>query len=200
MQRPWPPGSSRENKRRRPRAGYTIALQPVLRRFLDRCSEVKFEMRIENQLVDNVGQGFDAGLRFGDLVEKDIIAVKIGPHIFAQHHRLPRIPGTPTHPHDLLARDCIAFRHANTGQTRRWLLARIDRSVVIAVRHPSLTRLRGCAQPPCAIQRISSASSELRSHRSHRAHLDTRPESNVAGHLSGRQLSPKTESKHRVTA
>ncbi|CAN7772947.1 LysR family transcriptional regulator [Variovorax sp. LjRoot290] len=110
-----------------PRAGYTIGLQPVLRRFLDRFPDVRLEVRIENQLVDIVGQGFDAGVRFGDLVEKDMIAMKIGPPIEANVIAAPdylRQHGVPEHPRDLLAHNCIGFRHVSSGQVERWHLAR----------------------------------------------------------------------------
>jgi DNA-binding transcriptional LysR family regulator len=119
-----------------PRAGYTIALQPVLRRFLDRYPDVKLELRVENQLVDIVSQGFDAGIRFGDLVAKDMIAVKIGPrieaHVIAAPDYLAR-HGTPTHPQELLAHDCIGFRHVTTGQIERWRFARGSETLQLAI-------------------------------------------------------------------
>ncbi|SFP70777.1 DNA-binding transcriptional regulator, LysR family [Variovorax sp. PDC80] len=119
-----------------PRAGYTIGLQPVLRRFLDRFPDVKLELRIENQLVDIVAQGFDAGIRFGDLVEKDMIAVRIGPrieaHLIASPDYLAR-HGTPAHPTELLAHDCIGFRHVSTGQVERWQFARGDETLQLAI-------------------------------------------------------------------
>lgn len=119
-----------------PRAAYTIVLQPVLRRFLDRFPDIKLEVCIENQLVDIVGQGFDAGVRFGDLVEKDMIAVRIGPRIFAHIIASPDYlarRGMPTHPEDLLAHDCIGFRHASTGQIERWHLSRGEETLQLAI-------------------------------------------------------------------
>ncbi|QSI31120.1 LysR family transcriptional regulator [Variovorax sp. RKNM96] len=119
-----------------PRAGYTIALQPVLRRFMDRYPDVKLELRLENQLVDIVAQGFDAGIRFGDLVEKDMIAMKIGPRIEAFVIASPDYiarHGTPVHPQELLAHDCIGFRHVTSGQIERWQFARGDETLQLAV-------------------------------------------------------------------
>jgi DNA-binding transcriptional LysR family regulator len=55
----------------------------VLRRFLDRYPEIRLDVCIENSLVDIVGRGFDAGIRFGDLVERDMVAIKVGPPIRA---------------------------------------------------------------------------------------------------------------------
>ena len=93
-----------------------IALQPILRDFLDAYPEIELEVRIEGSLIDIVGQGFDAGIRFGDLVQRDMVAVKIGPAISAIS--LPRQTisaryGMPKHPHDLLNHNCIGFRHSS---------------------------------------------------------------------------------------
>lgn len=119
-----------------PRAAYTIVLQPILRRFLARYPQVRIEIRIESQLVDVIGQGFDAGIRFGDLVEKDMIALKIGPpivaHVIASPDYLAR-RGTPLHPQDLLEHDCICFRHVTTGQIERWLFEKDGEAIPLAV-------------------------------------------------------------------
>jgi DNA-binding transcriptional LysR family regulator len=105
------------------RAGYMIALQPVLRDFLDAYPEIRLEVNIENSLTDIIGQGFDAGIRFGDAVERDMVALKIGPplaaHVIASPEYLQR-HGTPLHPRELLEHDCIAFRQLSSGQLERW--------------------------------------------------------------------------------
>ncbi|MFM0631273.1 LysR family transcriptional regulator [Paraburkholderia xenovorans] len=49
----------------------------------DRYPEIRLDGCIENSLVDIVGRGFDAGIRFGDLVERDMVAIKVGPPIRA---------------------------------------------------------------------------------------------------------------------
>lgn len=110
-----------------PRAGFMILLQPVLRRFLDEHPKIKVEITINNQLVDIVSAGFDAGLRFGDMVDKDMIAVNLGPpisaYIIASPDYLSRY-GSPETPHDLLNHDCINFRHVTSGQIEKWEFAR----------------------------------------------------------------------------
>ena len=106
-----------------PRAGYMIVLQPILQAFMEQYPKINMEMAIENSLVDIVGRGFDAGIRFGDLVEKDMIGVKIGPplsaHIVASADYVAK-HGIPQKPLDLLAHSCIGFRHTTTGQIERW--------------------------------------------------------------------------------
>ncbi|MBB3455551.1 DNA-binding transcriptional LysR family regulator [Rhizobium sp. BK313] len=118
------------------RAGYMIALQPILRDFLDAYPEIELEVRIEGSLIDIVGQGFDAGIRFGDLVQRDMVAVKIGPaisaHIIVAPSYLGRY-GMPKHPHDLLNHNCIGFRHSSSGQVERWEFEKDGEKIELAV-------------------------------------------------------------------
>ena len=119
-----------------PRAAYMIVLQPVLRRFLAAYPEIDLEIAIESSLVDIFGLGFDAGVRFGDLVEPDMVGVRIGPpieaHIVASPDYLAR-RGLPRVPRDLFEHDCIGFRHATTGQVERWAFARDGEEMELAV-------------------------------------------------------------------
>lgn len=118
------------------RAGYMIVLQPILRDFLAAYPDITLEVRMEGPLVDIVAQGFDAGIRFGDLVQKDMVALKIGPpitaHVIAAPDYLAR-RGTPAHPRQLLDHDCIGFRHANNGQVERWDFERDGETMGLAV-------------------------------------------------------------------
>jgi DNA-binding transcriptional LysR family regulator len=119
-----------------PRAAYMIVLQPMLRRFLAAYPEIDLEITIESSLVDIFGLGFDAGIRFGDLVEPDMVGVKIGPpleaHIVASPDYLAR-RGMPKVPRDLFDHDCIGFRHTTTGQIERWSFARDGEEMELAV-------------------------------------------------------------------
>jgi len=119
------------------RAAYLIVLQPVLARFMQAHPDIGVEMRFENLLVDIVRDGFDAGIRFGELVEKDMVALRVGPaisaHVIAspeyiEHH------GTPKHPRDLLEHDCIGFRHTTTGQVERWTFENDGDVIELAVK------------------------------------------------------------------
>ncbi|MEJ1974705.1 MAG: LysR family transcriptional regulator [Acetobacteraceae bacterium] len=120
-----------------PRAAYMIVLQPVLRQFLEAYPDIDLEITIESSLVDIIGRGFDAGIRFGDLVEQDMIGVKVGPaisaHIVAAPDYVAR-HGRPLVPRDLLEHDCIAFRHATTGQVERWAFAKDGETLELNVR------------------------------------------------------------------
>jgi DNA-binding transcriptional LysR family regulator len=118
------------------RAGQMIVLQPILRRFLDRYPDIRVELSIDNTLVDIVGRGFDAGVRFGDLVERDMVAVKVGPPIAAWILASPdylQRHGTPRHPRDLTTHDCVSFRHRTSGQIERWSFSKGNESIDLVV-------------------------------------------------------------------
>ncbi|TCL69486.1 LysR family transcriptional regulator [Rhizobium sp. BK251] len=119
-----------------PRAAFLIVLQPVMKAFLAAHPQVRLEISVENTLIDIVGRGFDAGIRFGDLVEKDMVGVTIGPPISAHIIASPEYVeahGMPVHPRDLLGHECITFRHVTTGQIERWAFAKGNEEFELAV-------------------------------------------------------------------
>ncbi|TIQ62013.1 MAG: LysR family transcriptional regulator, partial [Mesorhizobium sp.] len=88
-------------------------LQPALKRFLPDYPDIEVEIIIDYGLTDIVSEGIDAGVRMGEQVAKDMIAVRIGPNMRmavvaspAYFERYP-IPGTPQ---DLTAHQCINIR------------------------------------------------------------------------------------------
>ncbi|WP_395607033.1 LysR family transcriptional regulator [Pseudomonas sp. B22129] len=118
-----------------PRAAYLTVLQPLLSAFLAAHPQIDLELTLENALVDIVRLGFDAGIRFGDFVEQDMVAVKVGPtlrmRVIASPEYLAR-HGTPAHPGELLQHNCIAFR-ASSGVVERWELARGQEALALPV-------------------------------------------------------------------
>ena len=54
---------------------------PALRRLLPKYPDIKVEVAIENGLTDIVAERFDAGVRLGGMVAKDMIAMPIGPDL-----------------------------------------------------------------------------------------------------------------------
>ena len=103
-------------------AADTILL-PKLAKFLPRYPDVKIEIGIDDRLVDIVAERFDAGIRHGEQVARDMIAVRIGPDL-----RMA-VVGTPTYfakhtpprkPQDLTAHDCINLRLPTRGTLYAW--------------------------------------------------------------------------------
>ena len=94
-------------------------LKPVLRDYPD----ISVELILDSSFRNIVEDGFDAGVRLGESVEKDMIAVRIGPDwrlvavaspdYLAEH-------GTPQHPRDLIRHICINMRHESAGGLYAW--------------------------------------------------------------------------------
>lgn len=121
------------------RAGYLFVLQPVLTRFIARYPEIELDISIDSALVDIVRLGYDAGIRYGDMVERDMVGVRVGPAVASRVVASPDYVarrGTPKHPRDLLAHDCIRFRSASTGRTARWLFEKARKRIDLAVTGP----------------------------------------------------------------
>ena len=110
-------------------------LAPLLREYPD----VKLEFDINYGLRDIVADRFDAGVRLGDYVDKDMIALPIGPPLrmaaaaspsyFAAHP----VPKTPK---DLTAHRCINFRTSGDGGLYAWEFERRGRKVNVRVEGP----------------------------------------------------------------
>jgi DNA-binding transcriptional LysR family regulator len=121
-----------------PRAAAKLVLLPLVTRFLREHPAIEVEIVVDDALVDMVSGGFDAGIRFGETIAADMIAVPIGPrHRFA-------VVGSPDHferhqrpvtPHDLKDHPCIRYRFAS-GTFYRWEFERGGLAVGIDVRGP----------------------------------------------------------------
>lgn len=98
-------------------------LQPALARFLPGYPDIHVEVTVDNGLTDISADAYDAGVRFGEQVAKDMIAVRIGPDIhmavvgspdyFAAHP----LPETPE---DLTTHNCIGMRLPTYGGVFPW--------------------------------------------------------------------------------
>lgn len=98
-------------------------LEPKLPAFLMANPDVRVEVNIHDGLVDIVAEGFDAGIRFGESVEKDMIAVRVGPDlrtiVVATPDYFSRIP-PPVSPYDLDRHACINYRLTTSGGLLPW--------------------------------------------------------------------------------
>lgn len=109
-------------------------LPPLLDLFLARYPEVRVEVVVDDRLVDVTAADCDAGIRYGEHLAQDMIAVPIGPAL--QHAALVAAPsylaarGTPLHPQDLVAHDCIRMRFAS-GALTDWTFQRGDEVIAL---------------------------------------------------------------------
>ncbi|WP_210529943.1 LysR family transcriptional regulator [Rubellimicrobium arenae] len=91
--------------------------------FLARHPEIRIEVNVDDGLTDIVASGFDAGIRLGETIEKDMIAVRIGPPLRALVVATPeywKLHGKPGHPRDLQRYRCIGYRHLSSGALMPW--------------------------------------------------------------------------------
>ncbi|CDG83292.1 LysR family transcriptional regulator [Janthinobacterium agaricidamnosum] len=102
---------------------YRTLIEPHLESFLAQHPGVNVELALDNQLSDVVGEGYDAGIRLGHAIQRDMIAVLLGG---AQLRTLVAAPsylqrhGAPKTPHDLLNHACIRQRFPDSGRPFEW--------------------------------------------------------------------------------
>lgn len=115
-----------------------LALLPIVTRFLRAYPDVRVEVRVDDALSDIVSEGFDAGVRFGESIAADMLAVPLGPRqrsaVVASPEYFSRhaMPGTP---HELRELPCIRFRFLS-GVLYRWEFERGSEEVLIEVDGP----------------------------------------------------------------
>lgn len=109
-------------------------LQPALKRFLPDYPDVQVEIIVDYALTDIVAEGFDAGVRMGEQVAKDMIAVRIGPElrmaVVGSPAYFERFP-PPSTPQDLAAHNCINSRLPTYGGLFPWGLEKDGREVKV---------------------------------------------------------------------
>lgn len=111
-----------------------LVLAPMVTPFLQRYSDIQLEIIAETSLIDIVAEGFDAGVRYGEHLAQDMIAISLGPperyavvaspQYVAQH-------GRPDMPQDLLQHCCIRTRFAS-GALLEWEFEKDGREVRVA--------------------------------------------------------------------
>lgn len=108
-----------------PRAPFELFIAPVLKAFQDLYPEIQLEIAVEARLIDIVKQGYDAGLRFGNCIDQDRVAVPVAPKSQAVLVAAPaylRNQEIPTHPDDLLNHRAIMCRSQIDGLIIPWTL------------------------------------------------------------------------------
>ncbi len=109
------------------RMAVALLVTPVLPTFRARHPRIDLEVVVEDRLVDIVGEGYDAGVRLEESIDRDMVQVRLTeefrfvivgtPDYLARH-------GTPRKPEDLLRHECIGYRGRATGAVYAWELER----------------------------------------------------------------------------
>ena len=111
-------------------------LWPALARLLPRYPEIAVELNIESRLTDIVAERYDAGVRLGEQLARDMVAVRIGPDLrmavvgspaYLAAHPAPRTP------QDLAGHACINLRLPTLGGLYAWEFARGGRELKVRV-------------------------------------------------------------------
>jgi DNA-binding transcriptional LysR family regulator len=109
---------------------------PLLAGFLTAYPHVRLELAVSETAVDIVAEGYDAGVRLGEVIHRDMIAVPVSgdirlivvaaPAYFARHPK-------PVHPRDLAEHECIAWHATPDAPLYRWEFTEKRRNFSVAV-------------------------------------------------------------------
>jgi len=124
------------------RSAARMVVTPVLARFTQTYPEIVVEVLIDAGLTNIVAERFDAGIRLGESLEKDVVAVPVtgplrmavvgSPQYFASHP-------APSVPRDLGKHRCINFRLPSAGTLYKWEFEKGQRSVEVGVEGPLIS-------------------------------------------------------------
>jgi DNA-binding transcriptional LysR family regulator len=113
-----------------------MILMPALKSFLPAYPDIKIEIIVDHGLTDIVAERIDAGIRIGEQIDKDMIAVRIGPDIrmavvgapayFSQY-------GKPRTPQDLTGHNCINLRLPTFGGLYAWEFEKAGRELRVRI-------------------------------------------------------------------
>jgi DNA-binding transcriptional LysR family regulator len=127
------------------RAAAELFLRPLLRPFHDAYPDVVLDITLDDEVVDIVAGGYDAAIRIGEVIEQDMIAIKLGPElrqvVVAAPDYLSR-RGTPHHPRDLASHACIGWRWPGHEAAHRWEFLEDGAWFDVAVEGPVITNLK----------------------------------------------------------
>jgi len=111
-------------------------IAPALPRLRARYPALSIDVVVEDRLADIVAEGYDAGVRLGEHVEREMVAIRVSPpfdFVVVGAPAYLKARGTPSHPRELVDHDCIGYRGPTSGLLYRWEFARRGKELAIAV-------------------------------------------------------------------
>ena len=126
-----------------------LVLPAILSGFLAAYPDIQVEIIAEDGFVDMVASGCDAGIRYDERLEQDMIAVPIGPRV--QRFATAASPayldahGRPSHPRDLLTHACLRGRFTSGALTSPWEFERKGEIVRVEPQGPLIASVAGAA-------------------------------------------------------
>lgn len=143
--RDTPAGTLRLNV---PTVAARLVLPRIVPAFVAAYPDVRVDVTVDDKLVDILAAGCDAGIRYEETLDKDMIAVPIGPR--EQCYALAASPaylarrGRPTHPRHLLDHACLRIRLAS-GAPLAWEFARAGEVVTVETTGPLVVNIGNAA-------------------------------------------------------
>lgn len=98
-------------------------IEPILAGFARDYPDVVLDITLDDTVVDFVADGFDAAIRVGEVIERDMIAVPLGPEMRQIVVATPgylAAHGTPAHPRDLVGHRCVRWRWPGHATPYAW--------------------------------------------------------------------------------
>ncbi len=122
-----------------------LYLRPLLRPFNDAYPDVVLDITLDDEVVDFVAGGYGAAIRLGEVIEQDMVAIKLGPDLrqiaVASPDYLAR-RGTPQSPRDLTSHSCIAWRWPGHATPYKWEFQENGKWFEVAVTGPLISNLK----------------------------------------------------------
>lgn len=143
--REHPAGTLRLNV---PMSASRLVLPAIVPSFLAAYPDIRLEVLTDESFVDVLAVGCDAGIRYDERLEQDMIAVPIGPRV--QRFATAASPayldrhGRPKHPRDLLAHACLRGRFAS-GNMPAWEFEKDGETVLVDPTGPLVVRMGGAS-------------------------------------------------------
>jgi DNA-binding transcriptional LysR family regulator len=124
-----------------PAPAVDLVMAPMLTAFLKRYPQIELEVVVEASLIDIVARGFDAGVRYGEHLAQDMIAVSLGTpqrYAVAASPDFIAVHGRPRHPKELLDHPCLRTRF-ESGAQLDWEFEKAGRVVKVSPVGPLLS-------------------------------------------------------------
>jgi DNA-binding transcriptional LysR family regulator len=131
-----------------PRQAAITFIEPVLGLFHRRHPDIVLDVAIDDAVIDIVEAGFDVGIRLGELLERDVIAFKLGGNLREIPLAAPSYldaRGNPKTPSDLHDHSCINWRPPGSGRLYNWRFGKDGEWFEVAVKGPLVVSHRDLA-------------------------------------------------------
>lgn len=127
------------------RVAADLFLTPMLRSFADAYPDVLLDVTLDDTVVDMVSGGYDSAIRVGEVIERDLVAVRLGPElrqiVVASPDYLAR-HGAPASPGDLKDHRCIRWQWPGRATPYNWEFCHNGRWFDVAVDGPLIVNSR----------------------------------------------------------